>query len=114
MLFNVQSADPATLALADGTPVLSYYTAAIANTSLSSSLLQNLSSSLSGCARACLSDRSCLSFSIHEPSSVCSLYLATLTSQNVIDSDGVDHYQKLQDAVSINILFCNQLFSLLL
>ena len=104
MLFNVQSADPATLATADGTPPLSFYTASISNTSLSSSfLLQSLFTSFSGCARSCLSDRACLSFSFKNSVGVaCNLFIATLTADNAINSEGSEHYQKLQDAVNAN------------
>lgn len=101
VLFNVQSADPAMLAMAGGTPALLYYTASIPNTSLPSSLLlRSLSSSLSGCGRSCLSDRACLSFSVHEASGVCRLFLATLTLENALNSEGAEYYQKKQDAVS--------------
>ncbi len=57
VLFNVQSADAATLALADGTPLLSYFGSATPDVALAPSvLLQQFTGSaeVTECGRACL------------------------------------------------------------
>lgn len=116
MLFNVQSADAATLALADGTPLLSYFDSPIVDLALlSSALLQQLPGSvtLNDCGRACLSDRTCLAFSLNLSSSICELYLATQTAENSEATQGVDYYQKLQDRVSELCYACTSIILLL-
>lgn len=103
VLYNVQSADAATLALADGTPLLSYFDLPVTNLTLESSALLQLVPgfvSLDGCGRACLSARTCLAFSIAVSSGVCELYLVTQTPDNGIPMEGFDYYQKQQDRVS--------------
>lgn len=103
MLFNVLRTDVATLALADGTPLLSYFNTPIANLSLeSSALLQQLPGavSLNDCGRACLSDRTCLAFSFDISSGLCDLYIATETPENSVFMEGVDYYEKQQARVS--------------
>ncbi len=100
--------DVATLALADGTPLLSYFNAPIANLSLvSSALLQQLPGmvSLNDCGRACLSDRTCLAFSIAFSNGLCDLYIATETPENSVMTQGADYYQKQQDRVSAQLIF---------
>lgn len=106
MLFDVQSTDAATLALADGTPLLSYFSPPITNETLvSSAILQTLSdSSLETCGRACLSDRACLSFVFSVFSSNCELYLVAVTEDNTVTTEGAVLYQKLQDRVNYIIL----------
>lgn len=105
MLFNVQSADAATLALADGTPLLSYFDSPVSGlVLLPEVLLQRFSVTLTGCARSCLSDRTCLSFAIDLVNSVCELYLASQTPDNSMAIPGVDYYQKLQDRVSMSFV----------
>ena len=105
VLFNVESADAATLALADGTPLFSYFESPVPDLSLApSALLQQLSASLSECGRACLADRTCLAFSFPVLSSnVCELYLAIQTEPNRMVTAGAQYYQKLQDRVSAAI-----------
>ena len=107
MFFNVQSTDAATLALADGSSVLSYYTSPVEDLTLSSSaLLQMLpdTSFLNDCGRACLSNEACLSFSYDvSNSNRCQLYLATQTPNNSVVMLGVNYYQKLLDRVSIHL-----------
>lgn len=103
MLYNVQSADAATLALADGTSLLSYYDPPVSNLTLQSSALLQLVPgfvSLDGCGRRCLSERTCQAFSIAVSSGVCRLYLATRTPDNEMPMEGADYYQKQQDRVS--------------
>ena len=104
MLFNVQSADAATLALADGTPLLSYFDPPIPDLALVPAvLLQRFSGSmvtLTSCGRSCLSDRTCMAFSIDLLNNMCELYLANITPENSVVSLGTDYYQKLQDRVS--------------
>lgn len=101
--YDVQPADAATLALADGTPLLSYFAAAVADLTLdSSAVLQVLGSvSLETCGRACLSARPCLAFSVPTSAGLCELYIATQTPENSVSMTGVNYYQKLQDQVSI-------------
>ena len=104
VLYNVQSTDAATLALADGTPLLSYFDPPMSNATLeASALLQELTGfvSLDGCGRGCLSARTCLAFSIAVSSGVCQLYLATQTPDNLVSMEGFDYYQKQQDRVSV-------------
>ena len=103
VLFNVQSTDVSVLALADGTPLLSYFDSPITSLSLlPSALLQQLpgSVSLNECGRACLSDRTCLAFSNDIINGSCDLYIETQTPENSLITQGVDYYQKLQDRVS--------------
>lgn len=102
MLFNVQPADAATLALADGTPLLSYFASPVSGVALTpAALLRRVSGSvtLTGCGRSCLSDRTCLAFSVDLGNDVCELYLASQTDENSIATPGADYYQKLQDRV---------------
>lgn len=103
MLYNVQSADAATLALADGTPLLSFFDTPVPDIALLPEvLLQRFTGSimLTGCGRSCLSDRTCLAFSVDLFNNVCELYLATLTEENSLATPGAEYYQKLQDSVS--------------
>lgn len=103
MLFNVLRTDVSTLALADGTPLLSYFDSPIADLSLvPSALLQQLPgmASLNDCGRACLSDRTCLAFSIDLSNGLCDLYVATQMPENSVITQGMDYYQKQQDRVS--------------
>jgi len=51
------------------------------------------------CAQACLDDQACLSFTIHESSSTCNLFLATVTNSNSQSTVGVVYYEKLQEEV---------------
>lgn len=103
VLFNVQSTSVARLATADGSSLLSYFDSPISDVSLDpSSLLQVLPGSVSVdvCAQACLSDRTCLSFSIHIASGVCELYLAIQTPETTLVTQGALFYLKFQERVS--------------
>lgn len=100
--FDVRNTDVARLAVADGTPILSYFDTPIANLSLvASALLQQLpdTSTLNDCGSACLSDRACLAFSINQ-SGVCDLYIAIRTPENSVLAEGAQYYQKQEERVS--------------
>ena len=98
--YSVQSADPASLALVGGASVLSYFTTPTPNTTIATSLLlRGISADLNGCGRACLADRACLSFSIHEASSTCNLFLVIVSDSNRLPVTGFDYYQKMEEEV---------------
>ncbi len=102
--YSVQSADPATLALASGTSLLSFYTNPTPNSALpSSEFLQILVAPLNDCATACLSNQACQSFS--HLGSNCELYF-TAASQGVepLIVIGADYYEKIQEMVSLKNL----------
>lgn len=102
VLFNVQAADPATLALADGTPLFSYFDPPTADLTLTAEalLLEPLVATLAECGRACLSDRTCLAFS-QLSNSTCELYQAIQTEQNSVPTPVAQYYQKIGDRVSL-------------
>jgi hypothetical protein len=109
VLFDVQSADAATLALADGTPLLSYFDPSVSNLTLTSSVLLQrftVSVTLTGCGRSCLSDRTCLAFSVDLIGSVCELYLAIQTLDNTVSTPEANYYQKILESVSWHIMMC--------
>ena len=104
MTYSVQPADVATLATADGTPALEYFSNPLPNTALTASaLLSELTITspdvLDGCARACLSDQACLSFATDGTTS-CELYLAVQSSENTLIQIGKSYYEKNLDEVS--------------
>ena len=103
--YTIQKADVATLATADGTPVLDYFSDQEPDISLSNSTLlsEPTVSSLDECARGCLSDEACLSFS-SDSSSFCQLYLAVRTTETEISQPGAGYYVKDQNRVCINLI----------
>lgn len=109
VLFNVQPADAATLALADGTPLLSYFASPQSDMALApAALLRRVSGSvtLTLCGRSCLSDRTCLAFSINLGNDVCELYLASQTDGNSLATPGAEYYEKLQEMVCQHSVYC--------
>ena len=101
IFYTVESADPAMLALADGTPLFSYFSSPVSNTTLTSStLLQSLTGlSLEECATRCLSDQACLAFA--RTVSVCELYLVSDDGMNSQFTSEAEYYEKLQEQVCI-------------
>ena len=101
LTYSVTSTNAATLALASGTPLLDFYTDPTPNTALSSQAqLQTLQGSLNDCARGCLGNEACRSFSISGTN--CALYF-TSSSQGAapLVAIGTNYYEKIQELVSL-------------
>ena len=102
--FTVQSADAASLATADGTPPLDYFSSPTSNMALNESvLLVEVEIATSGdrlevCTTACLSDQACRSFA-SDGVAFCQLYLSTQTADTVVMRGGVSFYEKNENMV---------------
>ena len=104
MNYTVQSADAASLATADGTPPLDYFSSPTSNTALNESVLlmeveiATSADRLEACTRACLSDQACRSFA-SDGVAFCQLYLSTRTADTAVMRGGVNYYEKNENMV---------------
>ena len=102
--YTVQSADAASLATADGTPPLDYFSSPTSNTALNESVLlmeveiATSADRLGACTRACLSDQACRSFA-SDGVAFCQLYLSTRTADTAVMRGGVSYYEKNENMV---------------
>ena len=109
LTYSVQPVNIATLATADGTPVLDFFSTPIPDVVPSSSLIVSEPSVPPGssdvttiCASECLADQACLSFATDD-ATYCRLYLAILTPGNSVSLPGANYYAKDLELVSIGI-----------
>ncbi len=111
--YSVQPADIATLATADGTLILEFFSSPLPDTALPSSALLSepvVSPSVPGgvlneCARLCLSNEACLSFS-SDGVAFCQLYLSLLVTEGTTAQAGAGYYEQDQDMVCLQLV-CN-------
>ena len=106
LTYSIQSVNIATLATADGTPVLDFFSPPIPDSVLPESLVLSEPSVPPGssdvidfCARECLADQACLSFATDGVN--CLLFLAFPTPENSEPLPGVSSYAKDVDRVSV-------------
>lgn len=119
--FSVQPADIATLATADGAHILDFFSSPVQDTALPSSALlsepvivpSTPGGVLNECARLCLSDEACLSFS-SDGVTFCQLYLSLMATTGSITQAGASYYEKDSESVrhQISLLHkCPQLLT---